>query len=132
MRRGGQTVYADSEAWRILNGRVPADFILVRSDACDDPACCNPDHRCLMSRGRFARFLVNSGRASLGIQHRLFTESANRRRAKLTLQKARALRRAARAGKSIEELAAHFGIHPNTVRRVLLNLTWREPSAWAI
>lgn len=134
MRRHGQSVFVDTEAWRATHGPIRRGLIVVRTDNCDCADCCNPTHRRTMSRRVYAQLLVRSGRASAGARHRLATCRGNRRRKrnKLSLRLARRMRRLAANGSSRQELARLFGVDVSMVGRVLRNKSWADASPWDV
>jgi len=134
MHRKGQSEFVDAVVWRAINGPIRSGMILVRGDVCQSEDCCNPAHRRTMSRHAFAQVLVRSGRASVGVRHSVacLQGNRNRKKNKLTLVRARKIRRLALAGVPRNELARKFRISLGTVDRVLRNETWREPTPWAV
>jgi hypothetical protein len=128
-RADGQTHYVHRVVWEQANGPIPDGlFVLHR---CDNPPCARLSHLFLGTHTQNMQDCVSKGR------------KAQPRWAKLTLEKARAIRVAGAAiplagvrcspGKSsvrwaeISALASEFSVHPFTVQRILQNRIWREP-----
>lgn len=132
MRRHGQSVFVDTEAWRAVHGAIRRGLILVRTGNCDHADCCNPAHRRSMTRRAHGRLLVRTGRASSGAGHRLATGlgKPRRKRYKLSLRLARWMRQLAANGSPRRDLARQFGVDISMVGRVLRYDAWTEASPW--
>ena len=118
--RGTSPAYAHRVAFEIAFGYRPT----VVMHSCDNPRCCNPSHLSDGTAARNARQSVERGRHATG----------QRARAKLSMDAAREIRRigSRRRGRpsgtqqTYMDIAAAFGVHPETVGAIMRGETYSE------
>ncbi len=84
---------------------------------CDNPPCCNPAHL-------FVGTYADNNRDCRQKRRNRFGESHHS--AKLTAPKVQAIRQLSAAGALGTELAAHFGVTPQTISYVVRRQIWRH------
>jgi hypothetical protein len=103
-RRGRGENMAGRIYWQVANGPIPKAHQVVRT--CDSRLCVNPGH------GRL-RTLADMSRENTG---------------RLSFEDATAIRNAAALGARIRGLAEQYAVRHWTIRDVLANRTWQDPS----
>lgn len=121
-----KSTYVHRLAYKLAKGDVPAGKEVCHK--CDNRRCCNPSHLFAGTRMENVRDAKKKGRLSSGIKHGLSVVSHVRARAKLTLEKAREIRRLRASGLCSKEISKRFGVDVSTVRLVVAYKTWREPT----
>lgn len=118
--RGRSPAYAHRVAFEIAFGRRPT--LVMHS--CDNQRCCNPAHLSDGTAAINARQSVERGRRATGGQAR----------AKLSMEVAKEVRRIGSrqrgrptsGGRTYADIAATFGVHPETVGAIMRGETYRE------
>jgi hypothetical protein len=103
---------------------VPNNLGVLHS--CDNPACVNPDHLRVGTQKDNMRECSQKGRRSPNSRQR---PGEDHSLARITWDDAREIRRMAGDGVQIKDIAQQFPIGPTQVRRIVLNLRWREEHA---
>lgn len=110
----GKMIAASRAAWMVTHGPIPEGMQVCHR--CDVPACCNPEHLFLGTITDNMRDMRSKGRRAMGEatkRHKL-TEATVR-----TLQAIPPLFK-----EEIEELAAKYGVKPQTILNAALGRTW--------
>lgn len=126
IRHGGRTYYAHRLAYELANGPIKRGQDIRAT--CENLACCNPAHRAAGSRAATVKASREAGRQSCGLAHSVKVTPGARAAGKLTMEKARDIRRRKAEGETAEEMAALYGVDVTTVRKVLAHQTWKEPT----
>ena len=129
-------------AYAITHGDIPEGLLVCH--ACDNPACCNPDHLLLGTNANNSEDMVTRGRSLKGIDivpperrargdksgARLHPERMPRGErhghSKLSDDIVRSIRLRHAAGESQQSIASSIGIHQTAVSRVVLRQTWKH------
>jgi hypothetical protein len=104
-------------SWTITNGPVPTGLFVLHK--CDNRKCCNPAHLFL---GTIAE--NNADRDAKGRHKPIYGEANGL--AKLTHEKARAIRYEYASGASQSRLADKFGVNQKAIWLIVHNVTWKE------
>jgi HNH endonuclease len=99
-------------AYRIARGSIPAGMVIRH--ACDNPACCNPDHLELGTHADNVADRVERNRSAVG---------ENNGRAILNDTCVEHIRR---SKFSTAALASHYEVHEDTIRAVREGRTWKH------
>lgn len=105
-------LYAHRLSYLIHHGPIPDGLYVLHS--CDNPPCTNPDHLSLGTQ--------TDNMADANSKGRL--DGAPSVGQKLTIDQAREIRRLYGEGVGKHELAARYGIHPDTARRIGTRILW--------
>lgn len=129
IRYDGKTRYVHRLAFELTHGSLPKGKDICHS--CDNRKCCNPDHlfsgsrlenmRDCQAKGRVSRGLLHSVKITPGIR----TKKLN----KLSLEKAKDIRRKHAEGKTTFELAREYVVDVSSIRLVIAHKTWKERSS---
>jgi hypothetical protein len=121
---GGRHFYAHKLAWQLVNGEIPQGMVLSRKvEQCDEAMCINPEHWELVTRGQVCK--LNAKRGVMGGKlHAIRVMIGRRKRAKLTIEKAREIR--ARAGERADVVAKAFDIDRSMVYGIWRGDYWPE------
>lgn len=117
----GQTYFrgrgekAHRAAWALTNGPIPLGMFVCHH--CDNRNCVRPDHLFL---GTNADNLADAAKKLR------FATEARLRRAKLTPDGVREMRRLASSGMTVTELAAKYGVSDTVVGKVIRHRAWRH------
>jgi hypothetical protein len=119
--------YAHRYVYQLVHGELPSGRDICHE--CDNRCCCNPDHLFSGTRLMNMRDCKRKGRMSKGEQHsRATTASArSRRTTKLSIEKAREIRKLASDGIRTQDIANAYDTAISNVRLILCNKAWREP-----
>ena len=110
----GRQVTAHRLAFELATGAPPPAELYV-CHSCDTRLCCRPDHLWLGSAAENTRDAVSKGRMHPGEQHP---------GARLTADQVATIRDRLSSGERGTDVAAHFGVHPNTVYAIGKGRTW--------
>jgi len=117
-------------SWELTYGQVPAGLHVLHK--CDNASCVRPDHLFLGTSKDNMQDASRKGRTATGDAHvsRKYPERLARGErsgnAKLTTAIVVDIRRALRAGKSVNTLACLFGVHYETIRDIKCGRTWKH------
>lgn len=112
-------------AWELTNGPIPEGLYVCHK--CDNPPCVRPDHLYIGDQKRNIGDAVARGRTPRGKAHHLSKIDQNgerNRNAKLTAPQVLAIRRLYLSGVSKHDIAPLYGIHPNSVNRLVSGRRW--------
>jgi hypothetical protein len=114
---GGKTYPAHKIAWMLTHGPVPDGICVLHR--CDNPACCNPDHLFLGTKGDNNRDRDAKGRTAhqVGSSHGL---------SKLTEDQVREMRRLRAEGWTLAALAGRYDVIFQNVSMIVLRKSWRH------
>jgi hypothetical protein len=115
-------------AWRLAGKRLRKGLLLVAG--CLENRCINPQHQRAVTRRTLADEVRRNGQLSTGFRHSVAVTRAARSRSstKLTLRKARQIRKQLAQDVATRDVARQFAIHPSMARKIQRNESWREPS----
>lgn len=116
--RGGYGVWQDQLVHRVVYGLVtqdPGSLCVLHS--CDNPACCNPAHLFLGTRGDNARDCMEKKRHRRGEAHPF---------ARLTVRSVRRLRTLRARGYTWFRLGCMFDVAMSTVRSAVQRRNWKD------
>lgn len=102
--------------WLEVHGPIPDGMFVCHK--CDVPSCVNPDHLWLGTNAENQADKVSKGRAARGDKMRL--SKLNRAAAVDVRERVTAL---------VTELAAKYGVQPQTIRAVISGRRWPEQPA---
>lgn len=132
-------------AWELTNGKIPEGLWVLHK--CDNPKCCNPDHLFLGTHQDNMDDAVSKQRMAHGENHglkrhperiargeksgaRLHPETVQRGMdcgaSKLTDDQVREIRASYVPRKTTGYLADKFGVHGETIRRVVARKIWKH------
>jgi len=109
-------------AYMLAVGPIPCSQDILHS--CDNPPCCRPDHLFSGTQEDNARDMVRKGRNAKGDQ--AARKGEKNRRAKLTDQKIREIRRRAASGELQISLAREFKVGSSNMSRIVRRINWRH------
>lgn len=116
-------------AWELRNSRRITRGMYC-SPKCGEVNCINPEHLELLSRAEYCAGRAGHPRPR---DHALRAREGRRRRAKLTLEAVREIRRRAEAGNVEQaELAQAFGVSRSAISLVLRHVIWPEATPWTV
>jgi HNH endonuclease/helix-turn-helix protein len=118
----GKARWAHRVAWFLSRGEWPPTAMLV-CHRCDNRRCVRPDHLFLGTPADNLRDMSAKGRSTKGKPNR-GTRGARNFNARLTPESVREIRCMHAAGARQKELAARFGVAPNTISTVLSRRSW--------
>ena len=115
MQFAGERYSAGAMACLAKNGRVTRDgYVMYRVVGCKSASCCNPEHRVERVRGSHCAEIWRDGRVNRD-RHRRAVALGGRAISKVTPEiRAEIIGSDERK----EDVAARYGIHPETVRRI--------------
>lgn len=116
-RRNYKEVRAHRAAFELANGPIPSGQVVCHR--CDNPRCINPDHLFLGTVADNNLDMIRKNRHAFG---------ARNGAAKLTDWRVRVIRRAARSGLPVSEIARRLGLSQSTVSHAASGQTWRHIS----
>ncbi len=108
-RADGRQQYAHRVSWKLGRGPIPDGLCVLHQ--CDTPACVNPDHLFLGTKADNAADRDRKGRHGS---------------AKLSEDTVRVIRAEVERGASQASLARHYGVHKQTIWRVVHGKKWRH------
>ena len=111
----GKHERAHRVSWVLANGEIPAGLAVCH--LCDNPLCVRPAHLFLGTVKENNADRSRKGRDARGERQHL---------AKLKTQDVLAIRRMAKAGVPVGELAKRFGVDWHTASQVVRRETWRH------
>lgn len=113
-------------SYEAFRGEIPPGMDVCHK--CDNRICGNPSHLFVGSRKDNMLDAKKKGRMSNGIQHGIKVVSAIRKRGccKLTIEKAREIKKMLINGHPRGEIAKEFGIDRSMVNRIGRNAAWKE------
>lgn len=108
-------------AYELAHGPIPEGIVVCHR--CDNPRCCNPDHLFLGTTQENVDDKVRKNR------HKPFTSEQvigeKNPRALLTAADVTKIRkRYARSGVTLKQLANEYGVHFDTISKVINHVTW--------
>jgi len=110
--KGRRRVFTHRWALEDALGRPLADGLLALH-SCDNPPCCNPAH---LREGTYQGNAADAAaRGRMGSTGR-----------KLTAETVLAIRNLRANGETYTSLASRFGVQPETIRTIVLGLSWRH------
>jgi hypothetical protein len=112
LRNPGGSKIAHRVAWELRNGPVPAGLLVCHR--CDTPACVNPAHLFIGTAKENTADAISKGRLSHGSQHY---------KTRLTESDVLSILNDSRR---TFEVAAHYGVRPNTISRIRSRVRWRH------
>lgn len=102
-------------SWQLAYGPIPDGLEICHS--CDNPPCCNPTHLFLGDRADNAADMAAKGRSIWGTRNHF---------ARLDDERVGEIYRLWHAGGvTQEELASQYGVHRNTIYRIIYRKTWK-------
>lgn len=118
MRDGMKMQQAHRYSWELHFGPIPAGKQVLHT--CDHPACVNPDHLWLGTHADNMADMARKGRGRNG--------HTPGYRSKLTVEQVREIRDRCHwtNGWTWAGLGREYGVHEETIRRVVLEKTWRN------
>jgi hypothetical protein len=108
-------------SWIIYHGAIPEGMQVLHK--CDIPSCVNPDHLFLGTQ------LVNAMDCASKGRHCNHIHPERSGMAKLSLSDVVEIRRMIAEGNSNKNIAALFGVAPNTISQIKTGDTWRNVPA---
>jgi len=105
---------AHRASWQLTYGELPKNMCVLHK--CDVGLCVNPAHLFLGTRKDNMIDMDNKNRRKAGVGER-------HRKAKLTNAQVLKIRA---SGKTPNQLAEEFGMHPSTIRMIKKHLIWRH------
>lgn len=112
---GSGNVRAHRYSYEMHHGPISKGKLVCHS--CDNPGCVNPDHLFCGTEAHNTADAVSKGRMAKG-------EASGT--AKLSEANVVEMRRLKSIGVSRDHLAKQFGVHPQTVSKILKRMTWRH------
>jgi len=122
LRVKGKSHYAHRLAYTLAHGKVPEGIDVMHH--CNNKRCCNPDHLFAGTRKENVQRTASLGRMSCGLRHSFITRRTAQARAKLTMGKAREIRR--RRDEDKHALAAEYGVSEACIRKIWAHEIWKE------
>lgn len=111
----GRMSLAHRVSWELHRGPIPEGICVLHR--CDIPACVNPDHLFLGTRGDNNQDKYSKGRA-------VNLSGENHWKAKLTAAQVKEIHEQRAAGAKLSELAQRFGVHFATIGRIARGKAW--------
>jgi flavin-binding protein dodecin len=118
-------------SYELHYGPIPEGLLVLHS--CDNPSCVNPNHLSAGTTRDNSRDAIERGRNYPGFREEFRKYPEKIRRAeqhpmrKLDWQKVREIRALISEGKlSRRQIAARYGVAPDTVHKIAVRRTWRE------
>lgn len=119
LKRNGRVMYAHRLAYEGAHGPIPAGMCVCH--ACDNPACVNPEHLWIGTKGDNLRDMCAKGRHT-----KAGAAGEKNRNAKLTAEAVVEIRRMRAAGATYRAIAARFGITRVTASLVARGRAWKH------
>ena len=107
----GKTERVHRVSYELHNGPIPEEMLVLHR--CDNRKCCNPEHLFLGTNQDNVNDMMAKGRRGKG-------------NAILTLAKAREIRQKFIETTTCRQLATEYGVHYNTIRKIIRNRHWTE------
>ena len=115
MKVNGRKQYVHRLMWEIVNGAIPEGLFVLHH--CDNPACVEPSHLFVGTHADNMADRSAKGRASRRGNPRLTADQVAAIRHRLTL------------GARGIDLAAEYGVHPATIKRIKARRAWAQEAA---
>lgn len=115
MNVAGRPMSAHRISWVIHNDQIPDGMCVCHK--CDTPSCVNPNHLFLGTQKENMRDAKTKGRMQRGERHY---------RAKLNRKDVVDIKRLHSQGVMIKQLASNYGVHVNTISRVINKNSWEH------
>jgi len=124
---GGGKVQASHFAWESANGRPVPEGLWVLHH-CDNPPCVRPDHLYVGTHLDNVRDAIERDRYAIGnaLHHATRARGERQGSAKLRDADVLAIRAKSRAGASLRQLAAEFGISKSQAGRIVRGEVWQH------
>lgn len=119
---GRRTIRAHRLAWLLTRGSLPA-APLILCHRCDTPGCVNPEHLFAGTNLDNQRDSAEKGRRAPG------PVGGEKHRAVLPPETVVRMRALAANGNSAPAVAAAFGVHPETARKIIARRTYKNVEA---
>lgn len=121
------TRVASRVAWTLAKGNIPENQCVCHT--CDNPACCNPAHFFLGTRGDNNRDAVSKGRNARGEKMANavlvnMKRGEQRAHSKLNAEQVTRMRELRVLGASCRELGEMFGVCAQVVSRIVRRKVW--------
>lgn len=116
--RAGGWRHAHRITYRVFYNQWPAAFAC---HTCDNPGCCNPSHLYDGTAQQNSRDITDRNRWNRSDG---WGRGERNGRAKLTEADVEAIRKAPGGYGAIKALAAHYGVHTETISAVVRRKTW--------
>lgn len=112
-------VTATRYVYFLSTGHWPGHYKVLHS--CDNPPCCNPAHLWLGFQSDNAKDMVAKGRHA-----RAAPKGSQSSHAKLTEADIPEIRRASAWGETDTSIAARYGVHSSSIRKIRLGQSWKH------
>lgn len=114
IRVSGKSLRVHRVAYEIHNGPIPVGMVICHS--CDNPLCVNPDHMTLGTQNDNMQDMIEKRRARHAVG-----EANN---SKLKESEVLEMLSLSAKGASASSLATRYGVHPATIRKIVLGKKW--------